>query len=377
MKHISPPRLAPMPPIRNQNRLKLGLFGMNCSGGLAASTVPERWRNGWENNVAVAQLADEAGLEFLLPIARWIGYGGTSGFHADVLDPMTWAAGLLAVTRRINVFTTAHTSIHHPVVVAKQIATLDQIGAGRVGLNVVVGWNRPEFAALGLPLDVDRVQRYAMAAEWLAIVRRLWHETAPFDWNGEFYKLSKVSGAPRPIACPVPIFNAAMSADGRDFAVRNSEFLFTASLDLRTAKTDIESMRTTAQSLDRSVGTLTFCHVVCRPSARDARDYHRYYAIQHADREAVETLVSSMMPHVATLPKATQEIIKFSFAAGHGSRALVGDPDMIADDLAAISAAGFDGTTLGFVDYRQELPYFLDEVLPRLERRGLRADRRL
>jgi FMNH2-dependent dimethyl sulfone monooxygenase len=373
MKHVSPEEIGPTPPILNRNRLKLGLFGMNCSGGLAASTVPERWCNGWGNNVAVAKMADDAGFEFLLPIARWIGYGGSSGFHADVLDPIAWAAGLLAVTRNINVFSTVHTSIHHPVVVAKQLATLDQIGAGRAGLNVVVGWNQPEFEALGLPLDGDRVKRYAVADEWLSILRLLWREEAPFQHEGEHFRLKNVQSKPRPLARSVPIFNAAMSADGREFAIRHSDFLFTPSLDLRAAKTDIEKMRAGAQALRREVGTLTFCHVVCRPSAQEARDYLRYYAIEHADREAVEALVRWMLPHVATLPKAAQEVIKFSFAAGHGSRALVGTPDMIADDLAAISAAGFDGTTLAFVDYRREMPYFVQEVLPRLEHRGLRV----
>jgi len=49
----------------------------------------------------MAQIADEVGIDFLLPIARWIGYGGETNFHEGVLDPITWAAGLLANTKRI------------------------------------------------------------------------------------------------------------------------------------------------------------------------------------------------------------------------------------------------------------------------------------
>src|SRR5258708_10499471 len=62
--------------ILNQNKLKLGIFSANCSGGMAVTKVPERWVNSWENNIRLAKLADDAGIEFLLPIARWIGYGG-------------------------------------------------------------------------------------------------------------------------------------------------------------------------------------------------------------------------------------------------------------------------------------------------------------
>lgn len=54
----------------NDNRFKLGLFGMNCSGGLTMTLAPEYWEASWENNLKAAQLADEAGLEFILPIGR-------------------------------------------------------------------------------------------------------------------------------------------------------------------------------------------------------------------------------------------------------------------------------------------------------------------
>jgi len=57
-------------PILNSNKLKLGFFSPNCSGGMSVTKVPERWVNSWDNNIRLAQLADEAGIEFLLPIAR-------------------------------------------------------------------------------------------------------------------------------------------------------------------------------------------------------------------------------------------------------------------------------------------------------------------
>jgi len=65
-----------------------------------------------------AKLADAAGIEFLLPIARWIGYGGETDFHGSVLETLTWATGLLAHTKRINIFATVHTAFIHPVVAA-------------------------------------------------------------------------------------------------------------------------------------------------------------------------------------------------------------------------------------------------------------------
>ena len=106
---------------------------------MSVTKVPERWQNSWENNIRLAQLADAAGIEFLLPIARWIGYGGETDFHGSVLETVTWATGLLAHTKRVNVFATVHTAFIHPVVAAKQLATADMLGSGRLGLNVVAG----------------------------------------------------------------------------------------------------------------------------------------------------------------------------------------------------------------------------------------------
>jgi FMNH2-dependent dimethyl sulfone monooxygenase len=93
-------------------------------------------------NLALGRLLDDAGIDFMLPIARWIGYGGETDFHGGVLETMTWAAGLLASTKDISVFATIHTAANHPVVVAKQIATIDHIGNGRAGLNIVAGWKQ-------------------------------------------------------------------------------------------------------------------------------------------------------------------------------------------------------------------------------------------
>ena len=55
---------------------KLGLFSPNCSGGLAVTAAPDRWSASWEDNLRMAKIADEVGLDFLLPIARYVGYGG-------------------------------------------------------------------------------------------------------------------------------------------------------------------------------------------------------------------------------------------------------------------------------------------------------------
>ena len=112
--------------------------------------MPERWSASWPDCLALARLADEAGLDFMLPIARWKGYGGDTDFHGHTLETITWAVGLLGATKRMTVFGTVHAPLFHPLIAAKEFVTADHIGEGRIGVNIVVGWNEGEFDMFGV-----------------------------------------------------------------------------------------------------------------------------------------------------------------------------------------------------------------------------------
>ena len=104
----------------------------------------------------------------------------------------------------------------------------------------------------------------------------------------------------------------------------------------------------------------------------EAQEYHHHYAIEHQDEAAVSRLMELQGLHAQSFPPEAFALFRERFAAGHGVHPLVGTPDHIANELARVHGAGFDGTTLSFVDYVAELPYFAEEVIPRLERLGLR-----
>ena len=106
------------------NRLKLGLLGANCSSGRAVTTVPERWSGSCPDCVKLAQMADRAGIEFMLPIGRWKGYGGDTDYQDATWETVTWASGLLAKTERLVVFGT----VHAPLIAAKEFVTADHLG---------------------------------------------------------------------------------------------------------------------------------------------------------------------------------------------------------------------------------------------------------
>ncbi|MGE4409304.1 MAG: LLM class flavin-dependent oxidoreductase [Sphingobium sp.] len=351
---------------------KLGTFATNCSGGMSVTKAPERWSANWADNLRLARMLDDAGIDFMLPIARWIGYGGETDFHGRVLETMTWAAGLLASTRNITVFATIHTTANHPVVIAKQIATIDEISGGRAGLNIVAGWNEPEYRALGLTLPDDHESRYGYAQEWFDIIQALWTRNAPFDWDGANFKLHSVYGLPHPVDSRPPIINAAGSEQGRDFAVRNADFLFTPAIDLARSVDEVKALKDKAADVGRSVDVLTFSHVVCRPTEQEAKDYVARFMGDQIDTGAVDNLMNLQFAHAHSFPHDLLALIRDRMAMGHGGFPLIGTPEQVADGLTALHEAGFGGTTLSFVNYAEEFPYFRDEVLPILEARGLR-----
>ena len=356
----------------------LGTFASNCSGGMTVTKLPERWAATWDNNEQLGRLLDDAGIDFMLPIARWIGYGGETDFHGTVLETMTWATALLAQTKQITVFATIHVAANHPVVVAKQLATVDEISRGRAGLNIVAGWNKPEYEALGLDLPGEHVRRYRYAQEWFDLVNKIWTSDGKFDWDGEFFKVKNCYGNPKPWHRErLPIINAAGSGEGRQFAVRNANFLFTPAIDLSRSKPEIHELKDQAKSVGRSVEVLTFSHVVCRPTEQEAKDYWQHFANANADWGAVDNLIALQFANAQSFRHDLLALIRDRMAAGHGGFPLVGTPEQVADGISQLHEAGFKGTTLSFVDYVKEFPYFRDHVLPILEAHGLRSRQKI
>jgi dimethylsulfone monooxygenase len=361
-------------PVFSGNKFKLGLFSANCSGGMSSTKVPERWVASWDNNRALAVLADEAGLDFLLPVARWKGFGGATDFQGASLETIVWATGMLAATRKIGVFATVHTAFFHPVIAAKQLATADHIGAGRLGVNVVFGWNKQEYDMLGLALPEDNADRYAYGEEWFDIVCKLWSSEAPFDWEGKFFHLQGAVSDPKPALTSLPpIFNAGSSPTGRDFAIRRADFLLTSIYDIdqsaQQARAILEKVQSNRQ---RDFGIVSTGYVVCRSTMKEANEYHEYYANEYADWEAADRLMHLQSLHRRGIPPEVFKQYRSRYAGGYGAYPIVGDPDHVADVFELIHNAGFAGSAFSFVNYLDELPFFRDEVLPRLERKGLR-----
>ena len=179
------------------NRFKLGLFGLNVDNACAITTIDGVFRPTWPNVKALTGLADAAGFEALVPVARWRGFGGETNFNGACFETFTWAAGVGGATERAAVFATSHVPTIHPIVAAKQATTVDHITGGRFALNIVCGWFEPELEMFGAAI-MEHDERYAYATEWLEVMRRLWTAEEEFDHDGRYFHVKRGFHQPKP-----------------------------------------------------------------------------------------------------------------------------------------------------------------------------------
>ena len=283
------------------NVFKLGLFGLNCSGGCTLSAAPEAWQADWDDIVAVAQMGDEAGIEFALPIARWRGLG-KSWVWEKSFETFTQAAALGALTKRIGLFVTTHVPLVSPVMAAKAIATIDHVTKGRAGLNIVCGWNADEFAMHGAQMDADR--RYEQGLEWYKIFMKLLEGGPDFDWTSDFYNLKHLRTNPLPVQKRPPVMSAGSSSSGQEFAAQSADIMFTTMHSYEQTGDTIKRLKALAAQHDRKPDIYVQSLYVCRPTRKEAEDYYYYFAEEHADPEA---LAYFKRQKSATLAQRTRE----------------------------------------------------------------------
>lgn len=172
-----------------------------------------------EHLVGVAKAAEELGFDGLI-LAEHIYYprevassypyapGGASPMHEgmEFPDPLIAFAAMASVTERLKFMTGVYIlPLRHPIEVAKNIATLDQLSEGRFALGIGTGWLKEEYEQFG----VDFASRGRRMDESIEILRMLWQGDAA-GYDGEFFQFPALQIRPIPSA-PVPIIGGGLS----------------------------------------------------------------------------------------------------------------------------------------------------------------------
>ena len=199
-----------------------------------------------------------------------------------------------------------------------------------------------------------------------------------FRGFGKFINLKSVRSKPKPYGGERPlIMNAGASPVGRAFAVKNCDAFFTQASRTSMEETAqrVKEAKDAARQHDRDLDVYAVGVVTCRPTQKEAEEYYNYATIENADWSAVDGILGKKNISAATVGEEEFQKQRHHYAHGLGGLLMVGDPDRIAQQLADLSRAGLRGIGFSFVNYLKELPFFCDEVLPRLERLGVRAKR--
>lgn len=361
------------PLLGSPNRLKLAVFCANTQRGTTTSFAEETLKLTWPESLAIVKAVEDAGIEAIIPLARWRKPKFTAPEVDRIFETFTWASAVAASTRRVQVFATVHMALIHPVLAAKFAATIDHISGGRFAMNVVAGWNAADFAMFGMTLR-EHEDRYAVAAEWMDLVQRIWAEDQPFDFNGTYYQGRGIVSQPKPIQAPrIPFMSAGSSPAGLKFARQWADINFAVVEHLEDTPKIVADTRAAAASTGRHIGVYTSAWIVCRDTEQEARDYVEEVIHQKGDFEQGNSVVAEMIKHSLSTDVFARKAIEVRSMSGFFALPLVGTADQIVEKLRFVADAGIDGLAISWPDYDLGLRQYREQLLPRMIAAGLRV----
>lgn len=324
-----------------------------------------------EESMEEARLCDALGVEVL-----WLAEHHFDGNCAYV-DPVTFAAAVLAVTKRIRVgFAVAQVSLHHPMRLAEEMSLLDNLGKGRVivGLGRGTAYNVYEYQGYGIPAE-EALARYEEAE---AIMMKAWTSAEGFSHEGKFWSVKVPQLRPRPYTQPHPyVIRAASSEDGaRHLARRGLPFLMNVQ-SLEATQKRLAAYRETLGAAGFDAEHIAGC--------MDQSWVWRNIVVAETDEEAWRIglpAFEAMQEHRARMRlKIHREqgvLMKAEVAPPARVQAehalIAGSPETVAARMAEIEATGVGGVIGSFrlgpmsAEFaRNSIRLFMEKVAPRFQ----------
>lgn len=350
-----------MPASRRAGRKDFGVFLPVANGGWIISNTTPPLDGLWKQNLATAITADEVGMDFVMSMGKWRGFGGETNHWGTSMESITMMAGIAQATRRVKVWATAHSLLHNPAVVAKMITTLDHISGGRAGLNIVAGAYRDEFAQMGAwDGSMDHDDRYVLAEEWTQLIKRLWSEHS-VTHDGRFFHFEDCVSDPKPLSRPRPdLICAGMSERGFRFAVRESDACFIGGRSWDEVRDASRSAKRVAAELDTTIKTYAMCTLIYAETDAKAEQLVERYR-EGADMGAIVNMLKSWGIPPERLSEVAEKQGPFM------TQTMVGSPATCGEKIEHfINHCELDGLMMIFPDYVDGLKMFGSEILPRL-----------
>ena len=193
----------------------------------------------------------------------------TAGYGADYQhESVSFSHALLAATEKLNVIAAILPGPWHPAVVAKQVASISWYTGGRLAVNIVSGWFRGEFQAIGEHW-LDHDERYRRSEEFIRVLRGVWSQDN-FSFAGDFYRFRDYTLKPKPVS-PPEIFQGGSSRAARDMAARVSDWYFTNGNTIDGIRKQVDDIRAKAAQSGHQVKIGVNAFAIVRDTAEEAR----------------------------------------------------------------------------------------------------------
>ena len=343
--------------------IKFAYWVPNVSGGLVVSTIAQRTDWSLEYNEKLGQAAEKAGFEYALSQIRF-----TAGYGAEYQhESVSISQAILHATTKLKVLAAILPGPWSPAVVAKQIATIDHISKGRIAINVVSGWFKGEFVAIGEPW-LEHDERYRRSKESIEVLKGIWTQDN-FTYKGDFYRFNDYTLSPKPVQKPHPeIFQGGSSRAARDNAASVSDWYFTNGNTVEGIKAQIDDIQAKAKANNHKVRIGVNAFVIARDTEEEAKAVLADI-IKHAHVEAVHAFGAAVKEAGTASPEREGNWAKSTFEDlvqyNDGFKTnLIGTPQQIAERIVALKAIGVDLVLTGFLHFIEEVEYFGQKVLP-------------
>ena len=350
--------------------LEVAWFSALCDDDYEFLGVPDRaLRSSWEHCRDIVLAAERNGFDnVLMP----------SGYELGI-DANAFAGAIATHTSRINLLLAVRCAELWPPQLARQIATIDQMAAGRLCINII---------SSDLPgAPVASGPRYQRTTEVMQILRTML-DGEPLDVDGEFYRLQLPVPNVRTVsgACP-PLYFGGMSDDARECAATAADVFLMWPDTMESVRSIMDDMTRRATAKGRVLRYGYRVHVIVRETeslARAAADR----LLSRLDADLGDAIRAKSLDSQSVGVRRQAEL-REHVAAGDGyveanlwtgigrarsgcGAAVVGDPDQVLAKLRAYEAAGIDALILSGYPHLQECELFARDVLPYLDHAPLR-----
>ncbi|MGG1572943.1 LLM class flavin-dependent oxidoreductase [Fictibacillus sp. NRS-1165] len=337
-------------------------FWLPIFGGWLRNVEDENMPPTFDYAKKVIQCAEQWGFDTTLIAELYL--NDIKGPDQDSLEAWTTAAGLAAVTEKIEIMTAVRPGFHNPAVTAKMAANIDQISGGRFTLNVVSAWWEEEARQYG-GIFTAHDERYERTQEFIDVLKGLWTEET-FNYSGKFYELSNTKLFPKPLQRPNPILYAGGESErGKQVISSSCDAYVMHGGTVEEIAVKIEDMKNRREQTGKeplsSFGMAAY--VICRDTEEEAQ------AELQRITEVKESSAYAGFKDFTSKSQLEQQIQLQDYSVSNrGLRPnLIGTPVQIAERIAAYEEAGLGLLLLQFSPQLEEMERFSKQVMPLVE----------